>query len=77
MTDALGYDADLTLVDLGAKRTITEDRVESTCGWTPFDGMECRGWPMAPIIRGRVVIRDGELAGTQAGKPLVFTGCLP
>jgi dihydroorotase len=24
----------------------------SRVGWTPFDGMEAKGWPMATIIRG-------------------------
>lgn len=74
---ALGYDGDLTLVDLSARRTITDDWIESTCGWTPFNGMDCTGWPMATVIRGQVVMRDGELVGRQTGRPVVFTECFP
>ncbi|WP_396594028.1 dihydroorotase [Brevundimonas sp. R86498] len=69
---AEGYDADLTLVDLKAKRTITHDQQASRCGWTPFDGFEATGWPMATIVRGRVVMRDGALIGSAHGRPVRF-----
>jgi dihydroorotase len=63
----VGHDADLTLVDLAAKRVIRNDWIASRCGWTPFDGMKVTGWPKATIIRGRVVMRDDELLGAPAG----------
>lgn len=69
---AEGYDADLTLVDLKAKRVITHDQQASRCGWTPFDGFEATGWPMATIVRGRVVMRDAELLGHAHGRPVRF-----
>ncbi|MBN8528291.1 MAG: dihydroorotase [Caulobacterales bacterium] len=69
---AEGYDADLTLVDLKAKRVLRHEDMASRCGWTPFDGMETTGWPMATIVRGRVVMRDGELIGTAHGRPVRF-----
>ena len=67
---AVSYDADLTIVDLKAKRTITHDQQASRCGWTPFDGVEATGWPMATIVRGRVVMQDGELIGAAHGRPV-------
>ena len=69
---AVSYDADLTIVDLKAKRTITHDQQASRCGWTPFDGVEATGWPMATIVRGRVVMQDGELIGSAHGRPVRF-----
>ena len=69
---AVSYDADLTIVDLKAKRTITHDQQASRCGWTPFDGVEATGWPMATIVRGRVVMQDGELIGAAHGRPVRF-----
>jgi dihydroorotase len=69
---AVGYDADFTLVDLRAKKTITNDWIASRAGWTPFDGMEVTGWPMATVIRGNVVMRDGELAGPPKGEAVRF-----
>ena len=69
---AEGYDADLTIVDLKARRTIRHDMMASRVGWTPFDGMEAKGWPMATIIRGTVVMRDGEVAAPHLGQPCRF-----
>jgi dihydroorotase len=69
---AEGYDADLTLVDLKARRVIRHEDMASRCGWTPFDGFEAEGWPMATIVRGRVVMKDGELIGAAHGRPVRF-----
>ncbi len=41
-------------------------------GWTPFDGFEATGWPMATIIRGTVVMRDAEVLAPGTGKPMRF-----
>lgn len=67
-----GYDADLTLVDLKAKRVIRHEDMATRSGWTPFDGFEAEGWPMATIVRGRVVMKDGELIGSAHGQPVRF-----
>ncbi|HEX5262705.1 MAG TPA: dihydroorotase [Phenylobacterium sp.] len=69
---AEGYDADLTIVDLKARRTIRHDMMASRVGWTPFDGMEAKGWPMATIIRGQVVMRDDEVIAPSRGQPVRF-----
>ena len=73
---AVGYDGDLTLVDLAARRTITDDWIRSRCGWTPFAGMTVTGWPVATIVRGAVVMRDDELAAAPASRPVRFQACL-
>ena len=69
---ARGYDADFTLVDLKKKKTITNAQQKSRSGWTPFDGTEVTGWPVATIIRGNIVMRDDELCGTPIGEPVQF-----
>lgn len=69
---AVGYDADFTVVDMKAERTITNDWIESRCGWTPFDGQKVTGWPIATIVRGLTVMRDGQLLGSAAGEPVRF-----
>jgi len=73
---ALGYDGDLTLVDLKRKQEITGDWLAAKCGWSPFEGDTVTGWPVGTIIRGRQVMRDGELLGTSAGEPVKFQECL-
>ncbi|BDG73855.1 dihydroorotase [Roseomonas fluvialis] len=69
---AAGYDADFTLVDLKRQRMIRNDWLASPCGWTPFDGTVCTGWPVATIIRGRAVMREDEVLGAPIGRPVSF-----
>lgn len=69
---AEGYDGDLTIVDLKARRTLRHADMATRCGWTPFDGMEVTGWPVMTIVRGRTVMRDDELIGPAAGRPVRF-----
>ncbi|OUR77891.1 dihydroorotase [Alphaproteobacteria bacterium 46_93_T64] len=72
----LGFDGDLTLVDLKRKEEITEEWIASKCGWSPFVGKTVQGWPVGTIIRGRQVMKDGELIGTSAGQPVKFQECM-
>jgi len=74
---AVGNDGDFTLVDLGAKRRILDSDMANRSGWTPFHDRDVTGWPMATIIRGEIVMRDGELADRAIGQPLKFGECLP
>ncbi|WP_421934656.1 dihydroorotase [Phenylobacterium sp.] len=73
---AVGNDADFTIVDLKARRTIKHEDMASRVGWTPFDGFEAKGWPMATIIRGRVVMRDDEVIAPHLGEPVRFAETL-
>lgn len=73
---AKGYDADFTVVDLQAKRTITHAQQACRVGWTPFAEMNVTGWPIATIVRGTIVMREDQLLGTPAGQPCRFVECL-
>lgn len=69
---AVGYDADLTVVDLKRRETIRNGWIESRCGWTPYDGVAVTGWPVGTFIRGRKVMWDGEILGPANGEPVRF-----
>jgi dihydroorotase len=73
---AVGYDADLTIVDLKAKRVIGNDWIGSKCGWTPFAGRKVKGFPVGTVVRGRRAMWEGEL-GQPGGKPVRFGEALP
>ncbi len=68
----IGGDADITLVDLAAKQTISEDWLQSRCGWSPFTGKTVQGWPVGTMIRGQMVMRDGEIILPGRGEPVKF-----
>ncbi|GBQ29674.1 dihydroorotase [Gluconacetobacter azotocaptans] len=70
---AIGYDADFTVVDPDRRRTIEQDWIASPCGWTPFDGYECTGWPAMTVIRGQIVMREDEVLGSPSGRPAGFS----
>lgn len=74
---AVGYDADLTLVDLATRRTIRNGDQASRIGWTPYDGLTVTGWPVATVLRGALAMRDGQLVGEPRGEPLRFVDTLP
>lgn len=69
---AVGYDADLTIVDLKRRETIRNDWIESRCGWSPYDGVTVTGWPIGTIVRGRRVMWDGEIVAEAAGEAIRF-----
>jgi dihydroorotase len=67
-----GYDADFALVDLNARWTITDDWIAGKSAWTPYDGMQVQGRPVATVVRGRIAVRDGALEGKPSGKRVRF-----
>ncbi|QIG49258.1 dihydroorotase [Nordella sp. HKS 07] len=74
---AEGYDADFTIVDLKRRQTISNSWMESRAGWTPYDGVEVKGWPVGTIIRGRRVMWEGDILGAAQGQPIAFMETLP
>ena len=58
---AVGYDADLTIVDMKRRETIRNSWIASRVGWTPYDGKEVVGWPVGTFVRGAKVMWEGEL----------------
>lgn len=67
-----GYDADLVLVDMAEKRVIQNDAQFTKCKWSPWHGVELKGWPTMTIVGGQVVFRDGKLVRRTAGQRLQF-----
>jgi dihydroorotase len=73
---AVGYDADLTIVDLKRRETITDAWSASKSAWTPYHGMSVTGWPIGTIVRGRRVMWEGEIATPSIGEPVIFAETL-
>ena len=73
---AVGYDADLTIVDMRRRETIRNSWIASRVGWTPYDGKEVVGWPVGTFVRGARVMWEGELVRPSQGAPMRFWGAL-
>jgi dihydroorotase len=73
---AVGYDADLTIVDMKRRETIRNSWIASRVGWTPYDGKDVVGWPIGTFVRGAKVMWDGELVTPSQGAPMRFWNAL-
>jgi len=56
---AAGSDADLAIVDMKREEKISPGY--SKCGWTPYEGREVKGAPIMTIVRGQVVMKEGDI----------------
>ncbi|MGB5085868.1 MAG: dihydroorotase, partial [Methylocystis silviterrae] len=73
---AVGYDADLTIVDMKRRETIRNSWIASRVGWTPYDGKEVVGWPVGTFVRGAKVMWEGELVTSSCGASMRFHAAL-
>jgi dihydroorotase len=69
---AVGYDADLTVVDLKRRETITDKWIASRAGWTPYAGVTVTGWPVGTVIRGHKAMWEGSLTAPAHGERVRF-----
>jgi dihydroorotase len=60
-----GADADITIVDMNMKKIIKASELHSKGKTTPYEGMEVQGCPIATIVRGKFVMKDGKLTGVK------------
>lgn len=67
---AVGYDADLVLLDPDESFTVRAAESESSQGYTPFEGMELSGRVKSTFLRGELVYDDGNVVGGAKGKYL-------
>ena len=56
---APGADADLVLWDPDRRVTLTNALMQHAIDYTPYEGLEVTGWPVATLRRGEVAMRDG------------------
>ncbi len=73
---AVGYDADITVVDLKRRETIRDGWIASRSQWTPHDGRAVTGWPVGTVVRGRLVMWEGEILGGASGEAVRFLEAL-
>ena len=64
-TIQVGSDADLVVVDLTKEITIKNEDQVTKCEWTPYDGYHVKGVPVMSLVRGQVVMENGEVVGRK------------
>lgn len=67
-----GYWADLVLVDLNKKITVSKSNLLYKCGWSPFEGQTFGSVVVSTIVSGNLVYENGKLIDGIFGKRMVF-----
>jgi len=65
---AVGYDADLVLVDMELTAEVESKNVQSKCGWTPYEYFNLKGWPVLTMVNGEVVMDKRKIVGKMVGE---------
>ena len=68
-----GFQADLVLVDLEKKTTVTKDNLLYQCGWSPFEGTTFDASIEKTWVNGQLVYDQGEIIEAGAGEQLTFS----
>lgn len=69
---AVGYDADLVLVDLHKSATILNEQQETKSRWSPWHGTTLTGWPVRTWVHGQEVFRDGKINPSIRGREALY-----
>jgi dihydropyrimidinase len=62
-----GSDADLVIIDLDLEKKVTPELLQSHSDYSIYDGHRLKGWPVMTIVRGRVVMENGQVESDMLG----------
>jgi len=68
-----GFDADMVLVDMEDRRSISDEDTWTRVGWTAYEGIPLTGWPVNTFVDGRMVF-NRDPGGPPKGKIMVKAG---
>ena len=64
----VGLDADLVIMDFDHEETVDINTFQSVSKVSAFDGYHLKGYPMATVVRGNIVMNDRKLTDLQIGR---------
>ncbi|RUA20100.1 MAG: hypothetical protein DSY79_11965 [Chloroflexi bacterium] len=59
---AVGSDADFAIIDPAVKKALAMSDLHVR-DFSPWEGWEVEGWPTTVILRGKIMVDNGELLG--------------
>jgi dihydroorotase len=65
---ALGFDADIAVIDCRQRSQLTNAEQASRAGYTPFDGWTVPATLRHVFLRGTEIVRDGQIIARAGGK---------
>lgn len=67
-----GYKADLVLIDLNQKYTVSKENIHSKCGWSPLEGTEFNNVITHTFVNGQLVYYQGKFKNEKVSERLTF-----
>jgi dihydropyrimidinase len=67
---APGSDADIVLIDPSIRKTLSMDDIHIG-DYSIWEGRDIQGWPVTTILRGKVVVENGQFSGTLGSGQLI------
>lgn len=74
---AVGADADIAIWNPDRRVTLTNALMQHGCDYTPYEGMEVRGWPETTLLRGRLACADGTVLAPPGAGALLRRDAYP
>jgi dihydropyrimidinase len=62
---AVGSDADIVIFDPNIKKVITKSKLHENVDYTPYEGFEVTGYPVTTILRGNIIVENGNFIGEK------------
>ena len=63
---AVGSDADIVLFDPDAIKKLTLDDLHADSDYSIWEGFQTTGYPVTTILRGKVIVENGQLLGSAS-----------
>lgn len=70
-TISVGSDADITVIDPEKEVTLSVAQMHSNCDFSPYDGVQVKGYPVATISRSTFIYKDGAVMNVRGHGQLV------
>src|SRR5262249_37327353 len=67
---AVGSDADIAIIDPEVKKTLSMTDLHVRA-YSPWEGWQTEGWPTTVILRGKVMVANGQLLGSPNDGQLI------
>ena len=67
----IGADADLVVLDMNHEETLHAEHSHYRCGWMPSEDFETKGRPVKTILRGKVIMEDGNVTAEKGSGQLL------
>lgn len=68
-----GFKADLVLVDLDQKYTVSKENILYKCGWSPLEGTEFHSKITHTFVNGNLAYENGVFSNQKFGERLSYT----